>query len=103
MSEKTVLKQFFKFDRSVFPPASAPFRRGWAIGLSISFAFIVVTFAAMALAEAIAFPAYMTLVFLGLPWSMLFDPDFLTFSLCTVVNGLILGLIIGVINVIRNR
>lgn len=101
------MQQLFKFDKHIFPPDSAPFRRGLAIGVSISLLFIVVASATVALTTkpgVIAFSAYMTLIFVGLPWTVLFDPDsHLAFSLCVVVNGLILGLIIGVINVICNR
>jgi hypothetical protein len=107
MSEKTVLKQFFKFDKHIFPPASAPIRRGLAIGVSISLLFIVVASATVALATktgVIAFSAYMTLIFVGLPWTMLFDPDsLLAFSLCILVNGLILGIIIGVTSYVIAR
>ena len=40
----------------------------------------------------------------GFPWIMLFDLDFfLSYFLCVLFNGFILGIIIGVINVIRNR
>ncbi len=50
MSEKTVLKQFFQFAKQLFPPASAPFRRGMAIGIAIGVATMVVLFVAFIVA-----------------------------------------------------
>jgi len=101
------IKQFFQFDKHIFPPDSAPFRRGLASGVLIYLSLIVVASATIALAPktgvVIVF-AFMALGFVGLPWTGLFPIDsFLALSLCILVNQLILGIIIGVINVIRNR
>ncbi len=101
------IKQSFNFDGNVLPPASAPFRRGLASGVLISLPLIVVASVAVALEPKlghIGHFAFMTLGFVGLPWTGLFPIDsFFALSLCILVNGLILGIIIGVINVIRNR
>ncbi len=108
------MKQFFQFDKHIFPPASAPIRRGLAIGLSAS----VVVMAIFAWFRLVLTPGRghgtfrvsnleivlnQVLIPTTLPWVYLLPPSMWVTGLYlgTLINGIILGTIIGAIFKIR--
>ena len=107
------MKQFFRFAKHILPPASAPFKRGLAIWLSAS----VVVMAIFAVFHLVVTPdrgatfpvrnlefvLNQVLLTTTRPWIYLFPKSMWVTGLYlgTLINGIILGTIIGVINVTR--
>ena len=100
------MKQFFKFDKHIFPPASAPFRRGLAVGLLFSVLISGIIQAVSWVAdrshdEGLAWIAIGITMLAGWPWTELFPLGFLGMFVglfvSILINGLILGLVLGVI------
>ncbi len=108
------MKQFFRFAKHILPPASAPFRRGFTVGLSAS----VVVMAIFAVFHLVVTPGRghgtfrvsnleivlnQVLIPTTLPWVYLFPPSMWVTGLYvgTLINGIILGVILGVIFKIR--
>jgi len=101
------MKQFFKFDKHIFPPDSAPFRRGLAIGMSISVTIIVILNMVAWISgyfyfrnvgsPGMAILSGLLVLALGYPWITLWGDSQLDMLVCNLINGAIFGIAMGFI------
>lgn len=112
MSEKPFAKQLFDFD-------STPVKSGAFAGMAISAIVVVIVGVFLLISKALGvldvvfmFPLFLAFhpYFYGLPWSMLFEfsprhRDLLGFGMAAsiLVNGAIIGMLVGLIAKIRRN
>ena len=107
-----MMKQFFKFDKHIFPPADAPIRRGMVIGLFVSIAAVAVVlliaYSYPIRAAEDVFKAQFVIALIaglaGFPWSALFFSFGLVgLTVPILLNGVFFGFLIGAIVKIRRE